>query len=269
MKYIKRTLRVSLPTIRKALESKESFEALAFCVMAKLNITSSTLNNVTCRSLKETTHLGTKKLNQILSYCEEHGMIKRDGNKIVFKPLSRDGVLSYEFHNRYASRRKKKGEKAPLVFNLRLYEVKDMLRRAVLAHHFKRLESIRQTIMLTINPSCVNDYRRGRGLRRRLAVWGDDFYISNKRMAKVARCCVSKARAIKRGMVAHGEITKDFCKTVLCDDADLFNIDLFYERFGKDNFIFRGVNDNKVYLQHPNIYCYKGKNIVFSKITTN
>lgn len=265
MKRTEVNIRVSIPSIKEAMVSKDAFEALAFCLYVKLNVTSSVLYDATCRKLKDATHLGTAKINRLLSYCEAHGMIERDGKKIVFKALPHDGRLLYKFRNVYARRRKKNREKQGLSFNLTLSRVKDMLRRAVLANHIKVIEDIRQAHLLTSNPSCVADYKKAKRLQRSLVVWGWDFYLSNKRMAKVMNCCVSKAKAIKRKMLSQGEIVGRACNKLLCDDADLFNINLFFQRFGTTNFIFRGVEDNKVYLHKPNIYDYKGKNILVLK----
>lgn len=265
MRVIKRIVKVAIPTIKEAIQSKEHFEALAFCLFVKLNITSSAIHKATYRRLKQLTRLGNQKLKRIIDYCVEHGMIVReDSNTLLFKPLYNNEyyVYVYKFRNYYKRRKKKCNE---LVFNLSLIQVKDMLRNAAICGHLKRIQGLRQTLLLTENPKTVNDYRKGKKLARRLAVWGNEFFISNKRLSQIAGCCISKVQELKNGLLKHCVVIRDFCNTLICCGEDpCGKFTARYKELIEDSseFLFLG-DGGKVYKHNPNRYTYVGKQIAY------
>lgn len=257
MQYTSRTIRVSIPYIREAMASKDEFEALAFCLLVKLNVTSSTIHDATYRRLKEVTHMGSDRIRRILDFCTEHGMATFKEGTLIIGKLCTEGRELYKFNFRYAKRHGK-----GLNFFITLAKVKDMLRRAVLSDHIKRVENIRQTSKLTFNPQNLREYRKGRKLVRRLAVWGCDFFISNKRLANIAQCSVSKMQGIKRGMIKAGEIIRKCSNALVFGDATAFCLEGMYRYLGKDDRVFLFEHDGKIYRHNPNVYEYKGRNIV-------
>ena len=257
MRYTNRTIRVSIPYIQQAMASKEEFEAVAFCLFMKLNFTSSEIHNATVRRLKELTHLGSDKLKRLTNYCMEHGMINITNGTMIFNKLCQDGRYLYKFRYSYIKRNKKH----KMAIRLTLAKVKDMLRRAVLANHIRKVENIREQALLTKNPKTASEYRKGRSIVRRLSVWGLNFFISNKRLAEIAKCSVSKARNIKKAMLSYGEIESTFSNTLVFDNAQKFNINEYNKYYDDACFLF--VQDGKVYKHNPNIYNYKGQNIMF------
>lgn len=262
--FTKRTLRVSIPCIEQALSSKEEFDALAFCVLVKLNITSSVIldkgkeRNTTMRRLKEITRLGNERIKRILTYCQQHGMVALEKGKIIFNKLSSDDKCYY-YKIRYGYK-KRKGNTLER-FRITLTQVKDMLRRAVLAKHIKLIQDIRETAKLTKCPKCVDEYRKGKRLLRRLSVWGFNFFISNKCFADTVNCSLSKARAIKRNMIKSKEVDFAFSNTLFYNDAKKFNVNQYKKFIGTDCFLFE--RDGKIYKHNPNIYSYKGDKLLF------
>jgi hypothetical protein len=136
-----------------------------------------------------------------------------------------------------------------------------MLRRAILANHIRKVENIREQALLTQNPTTTSEYRKGKRIVSRLSVWGLNFFISNKRLAEIAKCSVSKVRCIKNKMLFYGELERKFSNTLVFDNAETFNIDEYRKCFNDSCFLFR--KDGKVYKHNPNIYDYTGKNIMF------
>ena len=257
MTYTNRVIRVSIPYIQQAMASKEEFEALAFCLFVKLNFTSSEIQNATVRRLKELTHLGSDRLKRITNYCVEQGMITIDNGTMKFNKLNQDGRYLYKFRHSYRKRNKRFG----VTFNLTITKVKDMLRRAILANHLKKVEDIREQALLTKNPTTMNELRRGRRIVRRLSVWGLNFFVSNRRLAEVAGCGISKARQIKKGMIDSGELERLYSNTLICDDERKFYISEYRRYYDDECFLF--IMDGKVYKHNPNVYDYKGHNIMF------
>lgn len=255
MQFTTRTVKVSIPYIQEAMATKESFEALAFCLMVKLNITSSSFHHATYRRLKEATHIGSDKLKQLVSYCTEHGLLWRQGDSFQFGGLCKEGASQYKFKFRYVKRQGKQ-----LNFFITLAKVKDMLRRAILANHIKKVENIRQTTKLTSNPETLQDYRNGKRLARRLVVWGCDFFISNKRLAELAQCSISKVRSIKSGMMKADEISRTFSNTLICENASDFNVHAFGKYVTDEQFLFE--HNGMVYRHNPNVYQYTGNNLL-------
>ena len=90
---------------------------------------------------------------------------------------------------------------------------------------------------------------------------GLNFFISNKRLAEIAKCSVSKVRGIKNKMLFYGELERKFSNTLVFDNAETFNIDEYRKYCNDACFLFR--KDGKVYKHNPNIYDYTGKNIMF------
>ena len=166
MRYTNRTIRVSIPYIQEAMASKEEFDALAFCLFVKLSITSSEIHKATVRRLKELTHMGSDRLKRIVGYCVEHGMVVIKNGTMKFNKLCQDGKYLYKFKHSYRKRNRKHG----LHFSLTLAKVKDMLRRAILANHIRKIENIREQALLTKNPTTTSDYRKGKRIVRRLSV---------------------------------------------------------------------------------------------------
>ena len=257
MQYTNRTIRVSIPYIQKAMASKEEFDALAFCLFVKLSFTSSEIHDVKVRRLKEITHMGSDRLKRITKYCIEHGMIVVENSIMKVNKLCKEGKHLYKFKYSYRKRNKKHG----LNISLTLTKVKDMLRRAVLANHIRKIGNIREQVVLTKNPTTMSEYRKGKIIVRRLSVWGLDFFISNKRLADIAKCSVSKVRAIKNSMLLHGELEQKESITLICENVKTFNIKEYRKYYDDACFLFR--KDGGVYKQNPNIYDYKGENIIF------
>ena len=257
MRYTNRTIRVSIPYIQEAMASKEEFDALAFCLFVKLSITSSEIQNATVRRLKELTHMGSDRLKRIVGYCVEHGMVVIENGTMKFNKLCQDGKYLYKFKHSYRKRNRKHG----LYFSLTLAKVKDMLRRAILANHIRKVENIREQALLTQNPTTTREYRKGKRIVSRLSVWGLNFFISNRRLAEIAKCSVSKTRKIKKAMLSYGEIESTFSNTIVYDNAQNFNINKYNKYYDDACFLF--VQDGKVYKHNPNVYNYKGQNIMF------
>jgi hypothetical protein len=183
-------------------------------------------------------------------------MVVIENGTMRFSKLCQEGKYLYKFKHSYRKRNRKHG----LYFSLTLAKVKDMLRRAILANHIRKVENIREQALLTQNPTTTSEYRKGKSIVRRLSVWGLNFFISNKRLAKIANCSVSKVRGIKNKMLSYGELERKFSNTLVFDNADKFNIDEYRTYFNDACFLFR--KDGKVYKHNPNIYDYTGKNIM-------
>lgn len=258
MQLTNRTVKVAIPFIQEAMASKQDFEALAFCLFVKLNLTSSEIKTATYRRLKEVTKMGNQKLKQIIDYCTDNNLIVMENGTLRVLPLCKEGGYVYKFKTAYLKRNRKQ----KLEFNLTLAKVKDMLRRAVVANHIKRVENIRELSLLTKNPSNVQEYRKGKSILRKLSVWGLDFFISNKRLAEIAGCSVSKARKIKRGMIKCGEVARDYSNTFICDIEDSFSI-TDYRNFFCDQNVFLFERDGKLYRHNPNVYSYNGRNLAY------
>lgn len=253
-----RTVKVAVPYIQEAMTSKQEFEALAFCLFVKLNLTSSEIKKATYRRLKEVTKLGNERLKRILDYCTEHNLIVCENGTLRVLPLCKEGGYVYKFKTAYIKRNRNN----QLKFNLTLAKVKDMLRRAVVANHIKRVENIREQVLLTKNPKSVQEYRKGKRFLHKLSVWGLDFFISNKRLAEVAGCSVSKTRNIKRGMIKCGEVARDYSNTYVCDIKDDFSMTK-YKNFYCDQNVFLFANEGKLYKHNPNVYSYNGRNLAY------
>lgn len=257
MNKTSRAVYVAIPDIQEALASKQDFDVLAFCLLVKLNLTNAEISNATYRRLKEVTHLGTERLRRIIQRGTETGRLAINNGKLVVNRIS-DATKGYAFRfkNKYAKRTKK----VKLQFNLTLTQVKDMLRRAVVANHVRMVENIRETSLLTINPKNVREYRKGKRLLRRLRVWGFTFSISNRRFAEVANCSISKVRDVKRKMIERNELERKYNNTLVCDDAKQFDIKAYAKCYDDACFLFR--DNGKVYKHNANSYDYKGNNIV-------
>jgi hypothetical protein len=184
-------------------------------------------------------------------------MVVIENGTMRFSKLCQEGKYLYKFKHSYRKRNRKHG----LYFSLTLAKVKDMLRRAILANHIRKVENIREQALLTQNPTTTSEYRKGKRIVGRLSVWGLNFFISNKRLAEIAKCSVSKVRGIKNKMLFYGELERKFCNTLVCDNAETFNIDEYRKYCNDACFLFR--KDGKVYKHNPNIYDYTGKNIMF------
>lgn len=255
-------LRVSVPYIEEVIGSKDAFEALAFCVLVKLNVKSSFIKNATFRKLKGMTRMGSARLQRILAYCKASGMLSVDvHNNMLIHSLPHGAednhTYFYYFTNRYAKRRRN----TEVIFKQTITQVKDMLRRALIGKHVKVVQSIRQHVLLTKNPKNVGEYKKGKRFLRRLAVWGDTFFISNSRFAKVAKCGLSKARAIKKKMVEQGELQRSYSNTLVCGDANDFNIAEYARCYNDACFLFR--DNGKVYKHNANVYNYKWANLCY------
>jgi hypothetical protein len=184
-------------------------------------------------------------------------MVVIENGTMRFSKLCQEGKYLYKFKHSYRKRNRKHG----LHFSLTLAKVKDMLRRAILANHIRKVENIREQALLTQNPTTTSEYRKGKRIVSRLSVWGLNFFISNKRLAEIAKCSVSKVRGIKNKMLSYGELERKFSNTLVFDNAETFNIDEYRKYFNDACFLFR--KDGKVYKHNPNIYDYTGKNIMF------
>ena len=190
--------------------------------------------------------MGSDRLKRIVDYCVEHGMVVIENGTMRFNKLCQDGKYLYKFKHSYRKRNRKHG----------LY-----FRRAILANHIKKVENIREQALLTKNPTTTREYRKGKRIVSRLSVWGLNFFISNKRLAEIAKCSVSKVRGIKNNMLFYGELERNFSNTLVFDNAKTFNIDEYRKYYNDACFLFR--KDGKVYKHNPNIYDYTGKNILF------
>lgn len=253
-----------MKVISEAIASKESFEALAFCLQVKLCIKSSVVHDATIRRLKSMTGMGTDRIRRILSLCKAEGMIDVDNNNTMtinalydHQNVSMEYV--YKFKNRYWKRGKNKDN---LRFNLTVAQVMNMLRKAVVSHHVKKVENIRQHSLLTQNPKDVNEYRKGKRFLRRLAVWGFDFFISNSRLAQIAGCSVSKLRQMKRELIKAGEILRGYSNTLIFNDASQFDVAAYRKYDNGFGFLFYGT-DGKIYKHNPNVYSYNGRKLAF------
>lgn len=256
MAYTTKTIKVSLSYIQEMMTSKEDFDVLAFCLLVQLNLNTPKIYRATMRRLKEVTRLGNDKLKRIIDYCVAHGMITRESNgTLTIHSLNKDDVYLYKFSNKY----QKRNRTQKLSFNLTLKDVKDMLRKAVVANKIKEIEGIRETILLTKNPRTLKDYRKGRNLRKRLSVWGENYFISNSKLASTANCSISKLRQIKNQMLQRKEIERGYSNTYVCEEKD-FNFEAYKRTIGC-GFLFR--HEGRVYKHNPNVYSYKGKNICF------
>ena len=253
-------------SVNENLTSKEYFEVLAFCALVKLCVRSSVIHNATLRRLKVMTHLGTDRLRRILRRGKANGMIiiSADGAmtvKALYDHKNTDNQYVYKLKNYYRSRNKKQ-DKENIRFNLTLTKVMDMLRKAVVAHHVKKVENIRQHSLLTQNPKNLTEYRKGKRFVRRLAVWGYDFFISNSRLAQVARCSVSKLKKMKGELISKGEIGCEESNALVFEDARQFNLSAYRKYCMGTGYVFVGT-DGKVYKHNPNVYSYKGKKLAF------
>ena len=104
--------------------------------------------------------MGSDRLKRIVGYCAEHGMVVIENGTMKFNKLCQDGKYLYKFKHSYRKRNRKHG----LYFSLTLAKVKDMLRRAILANHIRKVENIREQALLTQNPTTTSDYRKANGL---------------------------------------------------------------------------------------------------------
>lgn len=256
MKTTSRIVRVSIPYIQEVMASKDEFDALAFCLFVKLNLTSSEIHNAKVRRLKQVTHMGSDRLKRIINFCVERGMITVKNDILKVNKLSQDGGCLYKFRYTY----KKRNKRRKLIFGLTLAKVKDMLRRAVVANHVRKVENIREQSLLTLHPATTKEYRKGKRFVRKLSVWGLDFYISNGRLADIANCSLSKLRTIKASMIKYGELERIYSNTFVCKDEKLINACSYNKYYREGSFLFK--TKNGVYRHNPNIYNYKGNNIL-------
>lgn len=255
-----RIVKVAIPDIQEAMTSKEYFDALAFCLLVKLNIKSSVLHHATIRRLRSMTGIGSDRLRKILDYCKRHNMIViHDDKSIEFLSLTKNsnGVSVYKFKHFYYKRNHKESD---LRFNLSITKVKNMMRKAALAFHLKEIGNIRQQVLLTKNPTTMREFRKGRRCVKRLAVWGCDFFISNKRMANIANCSISTIQKVKHQMLASGEIERNPHNTYICK-ASQFNLQSFKKYC--DSLCYLFVDNGNVYRHDANVYEYKGNQIAF------
>jgi len=200
--------------------------------------------------------MGSDRLKRIVSFCKEHGMLYFENDTMHIGRIFKEGGNIYKFKIRHMKRNGKE-----LRFFLSLANVKDMLRRAVVANHINKVENIRQTSSLTINPKSLKEYKKGRKLVRRLAVWGFDFFISNRRLANIANCSISKIQKIKSKMIKAHEIERTFSNYVVCDNAADFDVCAYRSYCDDTHFLFE--HNGKIYKHNPNVYNYVGNNIVY------
>lgn len=262
---INRVVEISIEHINEALQDKHFCDALAFCLLVKLNVTSSTIKNATYRRLKSITRIGNDRLKRILSYCISHNLayFEKDNTLVVAKLPKFNGnhCHVYRFVNTYEKRNGK-----GLQFNLTINKVKDMLRKASVAGQISKFQSIRETIkILTSNPCCLKEYKRGKRLIKRLSVWGLDFALSNHRLATFANCGLTKLKKLKQELIRERNVSVSYDNEVICENCRCFNFDQYNKYYGDDchgTYLFVG-DDGKVYKRKPNIYSYVGKSIRF------
>lgn len=245
------------------MESRDTREALAFCVIAKLHFVNSLIQDANVRRLKAMFRIGSDRLARILRTCEELGLVERrpDGS-LFFNKLPNGEANGYKYVFKISYEKREKENSDNIVLSLKLNQGVDMLRKAATENYIRTLESIRKNIEVTKAPTNATALKRAKKRCRGLLCNDCQFNVSNRRLSSVAKCSVSKLRQLKREMIGEKQIERGFCNTRICA-LDKMNISA-YRKYVEDKFVFLG-HDGNIYRHEANIYSYVGDRIFLHK----
>lgn len=255
----KQTFRISANILKQAVQSKESLEQMAFCLLIKLTYTNSIFKNATIRRMKDVFSIGSTVAQRIKKNIPEYGYINLDDNNTM-TALKLKEDKGYHVILKLPFKRSADGK-----CGYRLKDIEDLLRRAFITNHISKLEEYSDTIKLSTNP-CASQCKQFKKARKKLNRMrcNTDFegYISYKTLSTLVSCCRTKVKRLIDRLCRMGAITKKQVRIMTGISPDDFTKSAFQyiqEKFGFGSYYLRG---NVVMFQSANIYRLTNRELI-------
>lgn len=199
-------IRIDMNELRASVSSKERLEALAFCVLIKLNFVNSEMYGATSRRMCEFFGMGATKLTRCVRNAIRFGYIKREGGSIIANRLR--GESGYEYFMMQEFYTFSFNETGKSVY--RIKNIEDTLRKAVLLNHIKMQNQSCETHCTADSDNAYNRKEMRRIRRRKNCLYKN--YANEKlginRIKSVVSTGRNKAIRLKNELVRSGEISQ-------------------------------------------------------------
>lgn len=190
---------IGINHIKKARESAEGFDALAFAVCIKLKFSSSCLHKSDVRNLKKLFSIWSEKAGKIIQNALEYGYIKEYGSFYVVPKLKdtfNNGTLSIETEN------------------ITLKNVRKELIKLTICNHIHINEKVQSLKQKASNPKTLKEYKTAKKLTKKWNVtkFNTDGGLSYSAIAKKANVSVKTAIKYINELVSANIIKKQTFK---------------------------------------------------------
>lgn len=205
-----RKLILSTDECVSAIKSNDTIEALAFAMLIKMTFVDSTLKYAPIRELKAKLHMGSEKLNRVISNAIKCGYIVKTNVGYFAPSLKRNngfnrrvGCLWQAFDG-------------STIYKLNFF-VK-IIRKVVLENHLRKQKSFCDTASKVAAPNDLREYTRSRARLKRMCGQTSvsveqakaSTRLSNRRAMEVMHTKRSTTKKLIREMIVAGDIVRKF-----------------------------------------------------------
>lgn len=258
----KRVIYIDPKLAQDASGSKESLDALALVLSMKLTFVDSCMRDASAVNIMRTFGIGHTRYKRAMEYALERKWLARRGNSVVAAKIKEAGAYNIRlvFTKHFYSGKRAKSDAIRAAYTLT--QMCNFIRQAVILFHISKQAVVYDTITMATHPSKRTSQKTHKRAVSRAERWGmcrpklrrKANRLSYARMAELAACSKSKAKALVKNLVCANLITPhenyERTKFHISDYSKAMRDD--YARLGKRGFIVR--HDGRVMLRLANSY---------------
>lgn len=258
----KRKIYLDPKLAQEATASKESLEALALVLSIKLTFVDSRVREAYAVNVMRIFGIGHTRYRRAVAYALRKGWLIKEGNTLIASRIKSVGAYNIRlvFTKHFYTGKRTKTDNIKAAYTLT--QMCNFIRQAVLLFHISKQAVVYDIITIATHPSKGTPQHVHKRAEKRAEGWGmckpklkrKGDRLSYARMAEIASCSKSKAKALVKTLVKGNVIDRhenyERTKIHIDDFSNAVRDD--YAKFGKRGFLVR--HDGKVMLRLANSY---------------